>query len=43
MADITMLILTDHDWFREQFAKLDVLQAQTPVDHPEAPTAPDAS
>jgi Hemerythrin HHE cation binding domain len=32
MADITMLILTDHDWFREQFAKLDVLQAQTPVD-----------
>jgi len=27
-----MLILTDHDWFREQFAKLDVLQAQTPVD-----------
>src|ERR1700744_2856285 len=32
MADITMLILTDHDWFREQFAKLDDLQAQTPVD-----------
>ena len=26
-----MLILADHDWFREQFAKLDVLQAQTPV------------
>lgn len=30
MADITMLILDDHDWFREQFAKLDELQAQTP-------------
>lgn len=26
-----MLILDDHDWFREQFAKLDELQAQTPV------------
>lgn len=32
MADITMLILADHEWFREQFAKLDYLQAQTPVD-----------
>ena len=32
MADVTMLILADHDWFREQFAKLDYLQAQTPVD-----------
>jgi Hemerythrin HHE cation binding domain len=32
MADITMLILADHDWFREQFARLDYLQAQTPVD-----------
>ncbi len=31
MADITMLILADHDWFREQFAQLDYLQAQTPV------------
>jgi hypothetical protein len=31
MADITMLILRDHDWFREQFAKLDELQAQTPL------------
>ena len=31
MADITMLILDDHDWFREQFAKLDYLQAQTPT------------
>jgi Hemerythrin HHE cation binding domain len=33
MADITKLILADHDWFREQFAKLDDLQAQTPIDH----------
>jgi hypothetical protein len=32
MADITMLILADHEWFREQFAELDYLQAQTPVD-----------
>lgn len=32
MADITMLILADHDWFREQFAQLDYLQAQTPID-----------
>ncbi|OBH01590.1 MULTISPECIES: hemerythrin domain-containing protein [unclassified Mycobacterium] len=32
MADITMLILADHEWFREQFAKLDYLQAQTPSD-----------
>ena len=31
MADITMLILADHEWFREQFAKLDDLQARTPV------------
>jgi hypothetical protein len=31
MADITTLILADHEWFREQFAKLDDLQAQTPV------------
>jgi hypothetical protein len=31
MADITMLILADHDWFREQFARLDDLQAQTQV------------
>ena len=31
MADITALIRVDHDWFREQFAKLDDLQAQTPV------------
>ncbi len=32
MADITMLILADHEWFREQFAKLDYLQAKTPAD-----------
>ncbi|OBH29023.1 cation-binding protein [Mycobacterium sp. E342] len=32
MADITMLILADHEWFREQFARLDYLQAQTPTD-----------
>jgi Hemerythrin HHE cation binding domain len=31
MADITVLIRADHDWFREQFAKLDELRAQTPV------------
>ncbi len=31
MADITTLILADHDWFREQFAELDYLQAQSPV------------
>ncbi|BBX64328.1 cation-binding protein [Mycobacterium saskatchewanense] len=31
MADITDLIVADHNWFREQFAKLDHLQAQTPV------------
>ena len=30
-ADITALILADHEWFREQFATLDELQAQTPV------------
>jgi hypothetical protein len=29
MADITMLILNDHAWFREQFARLDYLQART--------------
>lgn len=32
MADITMLILAEHEWFREQFARLDYLQSQTPVD-----------
>ncbi|OBF54317.1 cation-binding protein [Mycobacterium sp. 852002-53434_SCH5985345] len=32
MADITMLILADHEWFREQFAQLDYLQAQDPTD-----------
>ena len=34
MADITTLILEDHNWFREQFAKLDYLQAETPVNLP---------
>jgi hypothetical protein len=29
MADITALILADHEWFRQQFAKLDELQART--------------
>jgi hypothetical protein len=28
MADITALILADHEWFREQFTKLDDLQAR---------------
>jgi hypothetical protein len=32
MSDITMLILADHNWFREQFAALDYLQAAEPVD-----------
>jgi len=31
MADITDLIRADHEWFREQFAKLDDLRARTPV------------
>jgi hemerythrin HHE cation binding domain-containing protein len=31
MTDITALILADHEWFRKQFAKLDDLQARTPV------------
>ena len=31
MADITMLILADHDWFRRQFARLDYLQARRAV------------
>ncbi|TPG28229.1 hemerythrin domain-containing protein [Mycolicibacterium hodleri] len=30
-ADITMLILADHQWFREQFARLDYLQARATV------------
>lgn len=29
MADITQLILDDHEWFREQFAALDELQARS--------------
>jgi hypothetical protein len=32
MADITALILNDHNWFREQFAKLDELQARASSD-----------
>ncbi|MEK6440283.1 hemerythrin domain-containing protein [Pseudonocardia sp. T1-2H] len=32
MADITQLILDDHQWFRQQFADLDELRAQTPMD-----------
>jgi hypothetical protein len=31
MADIAELILADHEWFREQFARLDDLQARAPV------------
>ncbi|MEE6178267.1 hemerythrin domain-containing protein [Mycobacterium sp. 050134] len=31
MADITDLIVADHNWFRAQFAKLDNLPAQTSV------------
>jgi len=31
MTDITALIHADHDWFREQFAKLDELRAQESV------------
>ena len=33
MTDITMLILADHAWFREQFARLDNVQANSPVNH----------
>jgi hypothetical protein len=32
VADITDLILDDHEWFRRQFAALDDLQAQDPLD-----------
>lgn len=32
MVDITSLILDDHNWFREQFARLDVLESRTPAD-----------
>ena len=31
MPDITMLILADHEWSREQFARLDNLQARASV------------
>ena len=33
MADITILIRADHDWFREQFAKLDSLRGQAAVNY----------
>src|ERR1700712_3485921 len=32
MPDITELILSEHTWFREQFAALDGVAAQTPLD-----------
>jgi hypothetical protein len=32
VADITQLILDEHEWFRRQFAALDDLQAQQPLD-----------
>ena len=32
MSDITQLILEDHTWFRQQFARLDELQAGSPLD-----------
>jgi hypothetical protein len=32
VADITQLILDEHEWFRRQFAALDDLQAQDPLD-----------
>lgn len=32
MTDITQLILEDHEWFREQFAALDELYGQDPVE-----------
>lgn len=32
MVDITMRILADHGWFREQFAELDYLQAADSTD-----------
>ncbi|SPM29713.1 hemerythrin domain-containing protein [Mycobacterium terramassiliense] len=33
MADITTLIRADHDWFRQQFARLDSLRGQEPANH----------
>ncbi len=33
MADITTLIRADHDWFRQQVAKLDSLRGQAPVNY----------
>ena len=32
VPDITQLILDEHTWFRQQFAELDDLQAQDPLD-----------
>lgn len=32
VPDITALIMDDHAWFRRQFARLDELQAQQPLD-----------
>jgi hypothetical protein len=32
VPDITTLILNDHTWFREQFARLDYLQARSSID-----------
>jgi hypothetical protein len=32
VADITQLILDEHEWFRRQFAALDDLQAQEPLE-----------
>jgi len=34
VADITMLILADHNWFREQFARLDYLRARLSTTSP---------
>jgi len=36
MADITTLILNDHTWFRQQFARLDGLQSQAGASSPPA-------
>ena len=33
MADITELIAADHEWFRQQFARLDALRLQAPVNN----------
>ncbi|MCW2524144.1 MAG: cation-binding protein, partial [Frankiales bacterium] len=36
MADITSLILNDHTWFRQQFARLDGLLSQAGASSPPA-------